>query len=54
MAALMAFKLSALLHCAQLFAATLGALVYGYLCGLHTLDRCFLLPHGVDGMHHCA
>lgn len=49
---LMAFKQSALLHCAQLFAATLGTLVHGHLCGLHTLDCCFLLPHGVDGMHH--
>lgn len=48
----MAFKLSALLHCAQLFAATLAALVHGHLCGFHPLDCCFLLLHGVDGMHH--
>lgn len=39
----------AVLHCAQLYSATLAPLVHGYFCGLHSVDRRLLLPHGVDG-----
>lgn len=45
----MALGMSAVLHCAQLHFTSLGALVHGYVCGLHTLDCHLLLPHGVDG-----
>lgn len=45
----MALRMPAVLHCAQLHLASLGALVHGYLCGLNTLDCRVLLPHGVDG-----
>lgn len=49
MGVFMALRLSAVLHCAQLRFASLGALVHGYFCGLNTLDCRLLLPHGVDG-----
>lgn len=39
----------AVLHRAQLCSATLAPLVHGHLFGLHPVDRCLLLPHGVDG-----
>lgn len=45
----MAFGRPALLHRAQLHPVAVAPLVHGYFCGLHPVDRCLLLPHGVDG-----
>jgi len=48
----LANQLGALLHGAQLPAASLAPLVPAHLPVLHTVDRLLLLPHGLDGRTH--
>lgn len=49
MAAGLATESAAVLHRSQLCHPSLGALVYGLVHLLHSLDRFLLLHHGVDG-----
>lgn len=46
---LVAYPAVAVLHCAKLWQATLGAVLHALLLPLHSVDSRVLLRHGVDG-----